>query len=48
VCHCYVTIVVSTYEVWLLGVLYIVFVLHLHNKKKVVKSSVGKTMFLCG
>jgi hypothetical protein len=26
----------------------VVFVLHLHNKKKVVKSSGGKTMFWCG
>jgi hypothetical protein len=30
-----------------LGVLYVVYVLHLRNKK-VVESSGGKTMFLCG
>jgi hypothetical protein len=29
------------------SVLYVVFVLHLHNKK-VVKSSGSKTIFLCG
>jgi hypothetical protein len=39
--------VVSTCKVWLIGVMYVVYVLHLRNKK-VVESSGGKTMFLCG